>query len=201
MTEVVKPNRDGIEEAVKILKKGGIIIYPTETAYAIGCDITNKKAIKKLYKIKKRPKSKGTTAIVSDIEMAKKFGKISKLEEKIVKKFMPGPLTLIVPKKKKIPDIANKEFAFRISKNKIARKLSKLLGKPIAATSANLSGKKPIYEINKIKKIFANKIGLIIDAGDLEKKKVSTIVKVEDGKIKVLRKGVITGRTIKSIKT
>ncbi len=198
MTETIKPTKKGLEKAVQILKKGGVIIYPTETAYALGCDLTNKKAIKKIYKIKKRTKKKGLTAIISDIFMAKKFGRISKLEEKLIKRFMPGPLTLIIKKKEKFPDLANKEFAFRISSNKIANKLTKLFGKPIVATSANLSGKKPIYKIKKIKKIFNNKIDLIIDVGDLEKKKVSTIVKIEKGQVKILRKGNIPNNILQS---
>ena len=184
-----------MKKIINVLKKGGIIIYPTETAYALGCDITNLKAIKKIYKLKKRIKKKKLTAIVSDITMAKKFGKISKHEEKLIKKFMPGPLTLIVPKKKKFPDLANTEFVFRISSNRTARKITRLLENPIISTSANLSGQKPIYNISKIKKQFEGKVNEIIDSGNLKKQKVSTIIK--NGKI--IRRGPIKKKDIEKV--
>ncbi|MCD6547683.1 MAG: threonylcarbamoyl-AMP synthase [Nanoarchaeota archaeon] len=186
--EIVKPNKKGLEKAVEILKKGGIIVYPTETAYAIGADITKKKALRRIYKLKKRPRNKPLTAIVSDINMAKEYCYLTKLEEEIVKKYMPGALTLIAKKKKKVPDEFNKKnFGFRISSNKIARKLAKMLGKPITATSANISGEKEVYDPKKLK-INAD---LLIDAGKLKRRKTSTIIKVVKGKIKVLREGAI----------
>jgi len=177
-----------LNSIVKILKGGGVIVYPTETAYALGCDITNKKAVGRIYRLKKRSKTKSLTAIVADLKMAKKFSRISKFEEKIIKKHMPGPFTLIVKKKKAIPDLANKDFAFRISSNKIAKELSRALKKPIASTSANLSGSGAEYNIKPIIKEFGTKVDAIIDSGNLPKKKVSTIAKVIEGKLVILRK-------------
>ena len=177
-----------VEKIVKILKRGGVIVYPTETAYALGCDITNEKAVRKIYRLKKRSATKSLTAIVADLKMAKKFGKISKADEKIIKKHMPGAFTLIVKKKKAIPDIANKDFAFRISSNKIARTLAKNLGKPIASTSANISGTGAKYNIKNIICEFGEKIDAVIDSGNLPKKKVSTIAKVVNGELCILRK-------------
>lgn len=177
-----------LDNVVKILKNGGVIVYPTETAYALGCDITNEKAVRRIYRLKKRSKTKSLTAIVSDLKMAKKFGRISKVEEKIIKKRMPGAFTLIVEKKKLIPDIANMDLAFRISSNKIAKHLSRALKKPIASTSANISGTGAEYNIKPIIKEFGTKVDAIIDSGNLPKKKVSTIAKVIEGKLVILRK-------------
>ena len=174
-----------IDLAVDVIKSSGLVIYPTETSYGLGCDATNENAIKKLYKIKKR--NKPISIIVADLKMAKKYCIIDDYTKKIIKKFMPGPLTLIV-KKKNLPDILSKEtIAFRISSNKIATELSKKSGKPITSTSANISGLSSIYSINKLKKTFDKKVDLIIDAGNLKKRKASTIYDIK--KRKFLRIG------------
>ncbi len=198
MTIIVKPDKKGLKKAVEFLKKEKIIIYPTETAYGIGGDLTNKNIIKKIYKIKKRSKNKKMSAIVSDIKMAEIYGHISEKEKIIVKKLMPGPLTLVVSKKNKFPDEANTEFVFRIPSDKFARELTKKFEKPVIATSANISGKKPNYKIEDILKEFKDKVDLIVDAGNLKEKPVSTIAKIEN-KIKILRKGIISKKQINEV--
>lgn len=184
----------------KLMKRGAVAVYPTETAYAIGCDATNKKALKRIYKIKGREKNKPLTAIVCDLRMAKKYGKINKTAEKLIKKFMPGPLTLIVRKKKIIPKEFNrKNFGFRISSSKTARGMSCLLGKPIVATSANKSGKPAEYSAKKLIKLFGKNVDIIIDSGKIPRRKVSTIVDLTSGKIKVIREGALSQKRILSV--
>jgi len=186
--EILKKNE--IKKAVAILKSSGIIVYPTETSYGIGCDYTNKRAIKRIYKIKGRPKGKPFITLVDSVKMAKRYGIINKIAIKLIKKFMPGPLTLIVKGKK------SGEFTFRISSNKIANELVKGLKKPIVSTSANIHGKKPIYNSKEAIKQFNNKVDAVIDAGTLKMCKPSTIVKVYDKQIKIIRESAITKKKI-----
>ena len=195
-TKILKMSNKSIETAVKTLKKGKIIIYPTESSYGIGCDATNLRACKKIFSLKKRTKTKSLPFIVFDIKTAEKYGKLTKLDKKLIKKFMPGPLTLIVEKKyKKISNIVNKDFVFRIPENKWARLLAKKLKKPVVSTSANISGKKPVFKIIKIIEQFNNKVDIILDGGNLPENKPSTILKNN----KIIRKGAVSKKELKKI--
>ena len=168
-----------ISKAVSILKSGGVIVYPTETSYGLGCDATNEKAARKVFLIKKRTKTKKLPVIVSSIAMAKRYARIKKNQEKLLKKKYT---TIIFPMKKPVA-LRKNTVALRISSNVIARKLAKGLGKPIVSTSANISGSEPIYEISEIKKIFAGKINAIIDAGDLKKRRLTRIIDASKGSV------------------
>ena len=194
MTQIVKwENKSSIKIASNILKKGGIVVYPTETSYGLGCDGTNPKAIRKIFKIKKRNLGKSLTYILPSVGIAEKYGIITKADIKIIKKFMPGNITLVVKSRNKK---FGKEFAFRISSNNLANKLSKKFRKPIVATSANISGKESLYNINEIKKVFSGKVDLIIDSGNLKRRKSTTVLDLFDG-INIRRKGNITEKEIR----
>ncbi|MFH0948926.1 MAG: L-threonylcarbamoyladenylate synthase [Candidatus Aenigmatarchaeota archaeon] len=171
-------------KAATILKKGGIIVYPTETCYGIGADITNKRAVKMVFIVKHMPKDKKISMIVSGLKMAKKYTRIGKKEAMLIKKLLPGPLTVI-------PEDGR---SFRIPDNRFVLNMIRKFGKPITGTSANLSGAKSIYKISEIKKYFHGKVNLIIDGGNLTKAKPSTVFGVEN--MKVLRRGSITRREI-----
>lgn len=177
---------DKLEKAVKIIKKGGVIVYPTDTCYGIGCDATNPLAIEKIFKIKGREKDKPLPVIASSIEMIEKY---VFLEERAIKLFKAFPGISVALKKKgnAIPDIVNKEkLAFRIPSNEISKKLSELSDKPIISTSANRSGDTSPYSIEEVKsslKKFLEEIDLFIDGGDLDKNLPSTIVDLVDGTI------------------
>ena len=179
---------DDIQKAAGILKKGGIVAYPTESSYALGCQI-GKEAVKKIYEIKQRPKNKGMTYIVPSLEVAGKYAVLSNNEKRIVKKLMPGRLTLVARNKR------GGEFVFRIPSHPVALKLAKAFGKPITATSANISGKEAIYNPKKIFDLWNGKIDMILDFGILPKKRPSTIACVFD-KIKICRRGHVTKKQI-----
>lgn len=182
-TIIIKPEAIDMKIIAGVIKKGGIVIYPTESSYAIGCDFTNKKAVSRLFKIKKRPVSKHTIVIVDSLKTAKKYCKLNKNEIKLVKAFMPGPLTICAHGK-------NREFNFRISSNEIANSLAKYAGVPIVATSANISNEPNIYDVNELKK-FYGLVDLIINAGRLPKRKASTVVKLRKN-VEIIRKGAIS---------
>lgn len=185
-----------IEKAARILKDGGVIIFPTETSYGLAVDATNETAITKMVRAKEQPEEKNISIIVSDLEQAKKFGKITQDAETLAKKFMPGPLTLVVEKQYNVPNVlAEKTIAFRISSNRIATELCKALGNPITATSANLHGRPNIYSGKEAIKQFGNRVHMIIDAGELPKIPPSTMYDVANKR--VLRFGPITEQEIK----
>lgn len=187
-----------IEKAAKILKEGGVIIFPTETSYGLAVDATNETAITKMVKAKEQPEEKNISIIVSDLEQAKKFGKITPEAETLAKKFMPGPLTLVVEKQYNVPNaLALKTIAFRISSNRIATLLCKALGNPITATSANLHGRPNIYSGREVIKQFGNRVHMIIDAGELPKNPPSTMYDLINKR--VLRFGPITEQEIKQV--
>ncbi len=175
-----------VKKAANIMKKGGIVIYPTESSYALGCDATNSKAIRKVHKLKGRESGKYFPVIVADIRMAKKYYVVDKKAEKIAKL----GVTVVARKKRLFKNIGG----FRISKNITARKLSKQLNKPVIATSANVSGKESLYKINKVKKLFLKKVDFILDAGNLPKRRSSTVYDYK--KRIILRKGPVALRAI-----
>ena len=193
----IKLSMNVLKEAVDVMKKGGLIICPTETCYGIGADATNIEGIQKIYKIKGRDPTKPIPILVSNLNMIKKYGVITKKIEFLVKKFMPGPLSIITKKKRPISDINQKGISFRISSHVVASMLVKLLRKPITTTSANISGQPPIYEINKIIDFFEDKVDMILDYGDLPKTKPSTCIEmVSDSGVKIIREGPIPGEEI-----
>jgi len=183
-----------MKEIIKSLKQGKTIVYPTETAYGLGGDFLNKKTREKIYQIKKRVKSKDLSVVANSLSMVKKYCHLNKEEEKLAKKYWPGPLTIVLRVKPKFQKILGQTLAARVPDSKIARDLSRGLGKPLIATSANISGKATCYSAENVLKQFRNskiKPDIVIDDGELEKVPVSTIVKVEDGGVVVLREGKI----------
>ena len=142
------------KKAIEILRSGGVIAFPTETVFGIGALLSQKKAIRKIYKLKNRPLNKPLQVLVADIEQAKRLGKFSKKELELAKSSWPGPLTLVVYKKRIIPKIVTgggKTVGLRIPDHKIILELLKKCG-PIAATSANRSDKKPALNAKAVKK-------------------------------------------------
>ncbi len=190
-TEIVKINNSkAVAKSVDVLSKGGLIIYPTETVYGIGTDATNDKAVKKVLEIKKRIKGKHMLTAFSDIRMARKYLVVTKRAGMLAKEFMPGPLSLIVETKSK----PTRKFGFRIPDNKFVLSLIRKLGAPITSTSANISGSDNLYKIKDIIKTFDGKVDLIIDAGNIPKRKPSTVFDIIE--MKVMRKGPISEKQI-----
>ena len=187
----------------KIIKKGGIVIFPTETVYGIGTNGLNKEAIKKLYEVKQRPLNKPISLLVSNIEMVNQVAKnISKLEYKIMQNFFPGPLTIILEKKDIVPDIltANTNtVGIRMPSGEIARKLIEYAGIPIATPSANISGKPSGTNIKDIQKDFEGKVDYFIDNGESKLGIPSTIVRVINNEVHILRQGSISKEEINNI--
>src|SRR5680860_1375363 len=187
MFKVIKvdstPTKKIIEEAVKVLEKGGLVIYPTETLYGIGVDATNQKAVDKLLTYKTRREGKPLSIAVNSLQMAKEYVEINPTAHNLYSNFLPGPLTVVSPGLGKVAKGVESEIGtlgIRIPKYELILDIIESFGKPITATSANASYKKQPYCIDDILENISTKqknlIDLIIDAGQLEKRDPSTVV-------------------------
>lgn len=180
---VVKNNKKGIDQAVRLLRAGGVVVYPTDTAYGLGGVFNNQSVIRRVLRIKKRQNRK-FTVVCADTAQAVRFFKLSPAAKSLAKRYWPGPLSIVV----------SPSLSVRVPANKIARDLARLAGRPLIATSANLSGRAAPYSATATAKEFKNQKNqpdLIINAGKLKKTPPSTIVKVKGGKAEVLRQGKI----------
>jgi len=197
---IAKINRKTIIEAEKILKNGGIIAFPTDTVYGFLADASNKKAVEKIYKIKKRPKSKTLLIFVKDLKMAKGVAEISADQERIIKKRWPGKYTFVLKKTSKTSGQnfelskfvinKNKTIGIRVPNYKLLNALLKKINKPIAQTSANVSGQSPFKTGGEIYNFLKNKKyqpDLIIEAGKI-KTKPSKIIDLTVEKAEIIRK-------------
>lgn len=197
------PDYIKLKEPAKIIKHGGIVVFPTETVYGIGTNGLNEKAVKKLYAIKQRPLSKPISLLVNSIDMINEIAKdITKLEYALIKEFFPGPLTIILKKKEIVPDIvtANSDtVGVRMPANEIALKLIEYSEVPIATPSANISGRTSGTNIDDIMKDFDGKVDWCIDDGPSKIGLASTIVQVVNGIPNILRQGAITEEQIKYV--
>lgn len=188
--ETIKQNKKNIKEIITALENGAVLVCPTDTVYGFLADASNKKAVDKIYKIKKRLKAKPLPVFVKDIKMAKDLAEIDKEQEEILNKKWPGKFTFILNRKKiiKLYGIDKNTIAIRIPKYKFLNDILKKINKPLVQTSVNISGQP---SLNKIKDIInqLNKLNiLIIDAGNLQKNKSSTIIDLTKDNIKILRK-------------
>lgn len=197
--EVIKLGQKAVNKATDVIKKGGVVVFPTDTVYGLIADATNKRAVEKIFKIKKRPKTKPLAVFVSNIKQAKGLAEISREQEKILKKYWPGKFTFILKKKvscelgshKKLYGVDKKTIGIRIPRYKFLNDLLKKIGRPLAQTSANISGQPASTKIAEVINSIATSdvaIDLVIDAGNLPKSKSSIIIDLSKKKNKILRK-------------
>jgi len=195
----VNCNKEGILKASKIIKNGGVIIFPTDTVYGIGCDPYNKSAVEKIYKIKSRQKTKPLPVLVYSKEIASKIVSFDKESERLAEKFWPGPLTLIlklINKKLKNSLNLDDKIALRVPENSCTLELLKRCSL-IVGTSANISGQESFT--NPLK-CYENMKGfdLFLDGGEILGIP-STIVEVVNGELKIHREGILTKKEIMKI--
>ncbi len=197
-----------ISEAIEVLRAGGSVVYPTDTSYGLGVDVSNPKALQKLYKIKERNAKQPIHILVPTINFAKKLVQWNKISERLADNFWPGPLSIALPLKVSevyYKKISNKEgyLGLRIPKAKLALRLVQTFRKPISATSANpsanLSGGFDSYSAEDVISQFQNhkyQPDLIIDAGNLKKVSPSTFVIVKSDIVRILRDGPVSENMI-----
>lgn len=189
----VNCDKKGIKETVQIIKNGGIVIFPTDTVYGIGCDPFNEQAVKKIYDIKSRDTSKSLPVLTYSIETAEKIAEFDQFTKKIVKKFWPGPLTVILKvTDKKIKESLNLEnkIAIRVPDHKCTLELLKKCNF-LVGTSANISGNLPHTDPEECLKNLKN-YDIFVDSGIITSKGESTIIEIENEQIKIIREGSLT---------
>jgi len=183
---------NGIKKSVEIIENGGIIVFPTDTVYGIGCNPYNENAVKKIYEIKSREKIKSLPVLAYSIDIVKQIVIIDEFTEKIIKKYWPGPLTLILKlKDQKLKKSLNLEdkIAVRIPNSectlKLLNKCSLLVG-----TSANVSGESSFTNPQEGVKNVKN-YDVFVDGGTITSKGESTIIEIENEEIRIIREGAL----------
>jgi tRNA threonylcarbamoyl adenosine modification protein (Sua5/YciO/YrdC/YwlC family) len=162
------PQERQISRVVDIIKKGGIVAYPTDTFYGIGCDIMNKKAIEKIYEIKQRAKTKPFSFICPDLKDISQYAKVSNVAYRHMKRLLPGPYTFVLSGSKMVPKIMltkRRTAGIRVPDNKIALSLVHELGHPILSTSATHKDGKVFDDPSLLHDHFVNNIDVVIDGG------------------------------------
>ncbi len=202
-----KLHKQIINACVVALKQGKVVVYPTDTCYGLAVDATNIDSIKKLYKVKGRGFNKASSVVVPSVAYAKKIVLWNKTASALVKKFWPGAITLVLKlkvesEKWKVLSAKTGFLGLRMPKYSIALDLAKKLNKPITATSANLSGMPECYSAKEVLNQFTKeklKPDIIINAGKLKKQKPSTVAKIVNNRIQILRPGPITQKQITNV--
>ena len=196
-------NYDKLKEPAQIIKKGGIVIFPTETVYGIGTNGLDENAIRKLYEVKQRPLNKPISLLVNNIEMVEKIAKnITEVEYKLMERFFPGPLKKKKKKRDIVPDILTSNtntVGIRMPSGEIAKKLIEFAGVPIATSSSNISGRPSGTNITDIKKDFEGKVDCFIDNGESELGIPSTVIRIIDNIPHILRQGAISEEEIRKV--
>lgn len=192
-TKIFNANTQDIDEVKNILEKRGVGIIPTDTVYGLCVNAFDKDLIRKIYKIKKRDFDKPLVLFVKNKEEINKFAYVDKISEKLMDKFMPGEITIVLKKKETCPDVSLKKFetiGFRIPNYDFVLNLLNKIDFPLATTSANISKQKTPKDLNGLKKIFNGIVDFIVDGGELGETP-STVIEVIDGNVKILREGKI----------
>lgn len=172
-----------IATAVESLKKGGIIAYPTDTFYGIGCDIMNKKAIEKIYRLKQRDNTKPFSFICPDLKDISQYAKVSNIAYRHMKRLLPGPYTFILPGSKMVPKIMltkRKTAGIRVPANQIAISLALALGNPIISTSATDPNGDVFEDASLLHDYFDTRLDMVLDGGPVPNTPSSVISLVED---------------------
>lgn len=189
-------NKNALKEAAKYIKEGKLVLFPTETVYGIGADGLNVEAVKKIFIAKGRASDNPLILHVSNYQMIEQIASdITPLEKELITNFFPGPLTIVLKRKNNVPNVVTANLdtvGVRMPENKIAHDLIALANTPIAAPSANISGRPSGTNISDIFDELNAKVDYIIDGGETKVGLESTVIKVIDNEIHILRPGKIT---------
>jgi len=188
---LLNPQQRFINKAITVLKAGGIIIYPTDTVYGIGCDILNKAAIGRIQEIKNNPDIKLLSFICPNLKDISKYAKVSDYAYKTMKHLLPGPYTFILPAAKQVPKKLwnkRKSVGIRVPDHKIAISIVEGLGNPIISTSATNRKGEVLFDPLEIRNIFNSQVDLMLASGNLNGTPSSVIDLSEDTPV-IVRKG------------
>lgn len=196
-------NYEELKAPAEAIREGKLVIFPTETVYGIGANAIDEEAVRNIYIAKGRASDNPLIAHISDIKMLDDLVlEVGEIERKLIKKFWPGPLTIVFNKKPIVPDIITgglDTVAVRMPSNEIAHKLIEYSNCPIAAPSANISGKPSGTQIEDIIEELDGKVEYIIDNGKVDIGVESTVIRVVDNVVHILRPGKITPEDIEEL--
>lgn len=186
-----KPDKRLIAYCAAVVQKGGIVAFPTETVYGLAANLLKKKTLDRLYRAKKRPRSKPFTVHIADTAVIKKMGcDIDRAAKALIARFWPGPLTIILRSK------SGKNIGFRMPANKIALELIRRAGVPVVAPSANASGARPPKNAGGVLKTLDGKIDLVLDGGSTKIGVESTVIDLTARPFRILRRGAVKAKDI-----
>lgn len=180
-----------VRHVVESLKQGGVVIYPTDTTYGLGCDIFNRKGVKKIYQIKQRDPRKPFSFICNDLAEVSNYAQVSNFAFRILKRHLPGPYTFILEASKIVPEALTtrqKTVGIRIPDNAISRLIVQELGHPLVTTSANISGEDAIQDPELVDERMEKMVDMVVDGG-VSMGIESTVISLIDDRIEVLREG------------
>ena len=190
-------------EATKALRSAQLVVYPTETFYGIGADAWSASAVDLMFQVKNRQAGKPVALIAADLEMAFSVAsEIPSLAKTLATRFWPGPLTLVLPARGGLhPGLisADGRVGVRVSSHPVASRLSKLLGRPVTASSANLTGWGPARAIEEARAMLGDKIKVYVEAGVSAAQLPSTVVGFERAAVRIIRPGAVTVADIEQV--
>jgi L-threonylcarbamoyladenylate synthase len=189
-----------VKHIVSELAAGRLVVYPTETVYGLGCDPFDETAVKRAYMAKRRPFDMAMSIMVKDLHMMEEVAYLDERARLLVRKFMPGPLTIIVTKRPSVPDIltaSTNEIGMRIPDNPVALKLIEEFG-PLVTTSANVHSHKNPMTCQEAIEDLGGSVSIYLDGGKTVFGKPSTIVQLNEREIYLIRQGALSPETIKA---
>lgn len=189
--DIEHPQPRHIARAVQVLERGGVIAYPTDTYYGLGCDLMSKKAIERLYQLKGRDKKKPLSFLCPDLSDVAKYGHVSNFAYRTMKGLTPGAFTFILEATRVVPEIMmskQKQVGIRVPDAPLARALAAGLGRPIITTSASDAEGEPLIDAKDIKEKLGHGLDLILDGG-VTLMEPSTVVSLIGDSLEVLREG------------
>jgi len=185
------PQQRYLNKAIETLRNGGVIIYPTDTIYGLGCDIFNREAVERIYMIKNETDTKLFSFLCSDLKDISKYAKVSDFAYKTMKKLIPGPYTFVLPAAKEVPKklwTKRKTVGIRVPDNPIARALAEGLGNPIISTSATTRKGEILFDPIEIRTIFNLSVDLMLSMGALSGQP-SSIIDLSGAEAEIIREG------------
>ncbi|MEK6777357.1 MAG: L-threonylcarbamoyladenylate synthase [bacterium] len=185
------PQGRHIQRAVEVMRSGGVIIYPTDTIYGLGCDITNIHAVNRIIRIKGRDPKKPMSFVCSDLTHISRYAMVSNFAYRILKRFLPGPYTFILPASRETPKLLqskSRTVGIRIPDHPVPSMLVNELGNPIISTSTNRSTQEVISDPSVLLEQFGSQVDLILDCGILPVLP-SSIISLVDNEIEIIREG------------
>jgi len=198
---ILKATRNNVLAASRIVRKGGLVVYPTETVYGLGCDPFNIEAVKRIFEVKGE-RRKPLPILASSINHVEKIASMSQEGKKIAKKFWPGPLTLVFLKQLVLPNIVTcnlNSVGVRIPKHDVALQLISSSNGLLIGTSANKTGEKPPRTVQEATQPLKEEVDVVLDGGPTTLGKPSTVADLTTKKPRILREGPISLKEISSI--